>query len=288
VHPDFYDFPKAADMKCLDFRAKTYHLHIKGALHSKMVLIDGKVTIMGSKNFDSDTGMEYTIALEGSVTMAMRQDFASVWGETLPRLTDGGITAPCTGDIPILYLGRVEGKIIGAHNEHAAQDAGWLAALESAKKEVYIQTPNFNSKVVEDKLIETLKRGVKVTIVSSYKAGDAVEPLDRESVGTNEDTIDKIRKSLSQDDATQERLKFCWFIGKRLGDNPRPKKEEWSHVKAMIVDKEFAIVGSGNQDPQSWYHSRENNVLLDDPTTAVAVYKELLRQQQSLKFCFNA
>ena len=37
-------------------------------------------------------------------------------------------------------------------------------------------------------------------------------------------------------------------------------------VKLLIVDDSVAIMGSGNQDVQSWYHSQEINVLIDSPS----------------------
>jgi phosphatidylserine/phosphatidylglycerophosphate/cardiolipin synthase-like enzyme len=33
----------------------------------------------------------------------------------------------------------------------------------------------------------------------------------------------------------------------------------------MSVDDQIAILGSGNQDTQSWYHSQEVNVMVDSP-----------------------
>ena len=47
------------------------------------------------------------------------------------------------------------------------------------------------------------------------------------------------------------------------------------------------IFGSGNQDPQSWYHSREDNLLVDDPTETIRVRQLLQAPQQSLQHCFH-
>ena len=33
----------------------------------------------------------------------------------------------------------------------------------------------------------------------------------------------------------------------------------------MAVDDQIAILGNGNQDTQSWFHSQEINVLVDSP-----------------------
>ena len=40
-----------------------------------------------------------------------------------------------------------------------------------------------------------------------------------------------------------------------------------------------------NHDPQSWYHSRENNVLVDDRETVKMVMGAMLVRQQSLGHC---
>ena len=49
----------------------------------------------------------------------------------------------------------------------------------------------------------------------------------------------------------------------------------------------FLFVRSGNQDPQSWFHSREDNVLVDDPEETQRVVKLLLEPQQSLQHCYH-
>jgi len=71
-------------------------------------------------------------------------------------------------------------------------------------------------------------------------------------------------KSLSP--AGRERLHYFWYVAK---DQTEPivqhKKRRSCHIKLMIVDEHIGIVGNGNQDTQSWYHSQEINVMLDSP-----------------------
>lgn len=83
----------------------------------------------------------------------------------------------------------------------------------------------------------------------------------------------------------RKRLKICWFLGKRVNV---PSEKEWTHVKSMTVDDQFAIIGTGNQDPQSWYHSREQNYIIDDVATTMKIKRMLLKSQQSLTRCFNS
>jgi len=171
-----------------------------------------------------------------------------------------------------------------SENEDSPQDVAWLKALEVATDEVYIQTPDMCTKTMAQAIVNTVKRGVNVHIVTSYRQQDFNEFVSPGSKGSNYQTGVWIKSQL-EDSEYADRFKACWYIGTRVKE-VKPNPKEWSHVKAMVVDKQFAMVGSGNQDPTSWYHSRECNLLIDDPTTAVAMYNELQRPQQSLAKCF--
>lgn len=52
------------------------------------------------------------------------------------------------------------------------------------------------------------------------------------------------------------------------------------HVKFMAIDGQCAIIGNGNQDTQSWVHSQEMNVLIDDKKL-VDDWMDQLRTNQS-------
>lgn len=55
-----------------------------------------------------------------------------------------------------------------------------------------------------------------------------------------------------------------WYTGK---DQVRPlnavKKQRNCHIKFAAYDDEVLIIGNGNQDSQSWFHSQEVNVMID-------------------------
>ena len=63
-----------------------------------------------------------------------------------------------------------------------------------------------------------------------------------------------------------DHLKVCWYSGD--GVNQIYGKDSAyggpSHVKYLSADNKIAIVGSGNMDSQSWNHSHEFNVLVDN------------------------
>jgi len=260
--PSSQNLPDPKDIPWIDFRVITYHRHVLGALHSKMMIIDGKTLIMGSKNMDGDISMEYMYVLEGVVASSLRADFKRIWKEPIP---DDDIPTLVTAydpskDFPVVVVSRTEGDHLLSENIHAPQDQAWLKSMDVAKKNVYIQTPNFCERAIAQKVLETLERGIEVTLVVSYRQQDFNEAVNPTAVGSNSGTMEMLYKEMKKLNIPNPKLKWCWYIGKRAGPSPKPTQVEWSHIKAMVVDDEFAIIGSGNQDPQTWYHSRENNL----------------------------
>lgn len=55
-------------------------------------------------------------------------------------------------------------------------------------------------------------------------------------------------------------------------------------VKFMAVDDQIAILGNGNQDTQSWFHSQEVNVLVDSPQLVNEWIKGIDANQNTHKF----
>lgn len=51
-------------------------------------------------------------------------------------------------------------------------------------------------------------------------------------------------------------------------------------VKFLSVDSSVAILGNGNQDSQSWFHSQECNLMIDSPSL-VAGWEAQLRGNQN-------
>jgi len=284
--PQELNLPNPDELEWVDFKMIHWHSGVLGALHSKMMLIDGKTLIMGSKNLDGDTSMEYMYVLEGAVVSSMRADFQDIWGDPIPALPIL-VTDYKDGDFPVVVVSRSAGADITADEIHSPQNQAWLKSMDVATKAVYIQTPNFCERAIAHKVLETVKRGIEVTIVTSIRQQDFNEAVGRTSMGSNSGTMEDLFADLKNHPKTLGKLKWCWYIGIRSGPSPNPTQAEWSHVKSMVVDDEFAIIGSGNQDPQTWFHSRENNLLMDNPDVAKRIKKELLRPQQSLKWCYT-
>ena len=293
IKPHKVDLPDPDALTNIELRVKNYHLNTLGALHAKMIIVDGKVLLTGSKNLDGDVPMEFMARFQGPVAFTARQDFLDVWDEPVSDLPPQANvrTHPSLAikEVPMLNVGTVEGSHMVSHSEHNPQDQAWITLLENAKSEILIHSPNFVAERAAKLVLDAVRRGVTVKIITSFHQQDFNEKIQPSSIGDNYKTAKWLFQQLEKDGdkAALDRLRVCWFIGKRVQGNPTPQPDpkEWAHIKAMFVDQQIAMFGTGNMDGQSWYHSRENNVLIDDAATTQSVMRTILSTQQSLQFC---
>ncbi|KDR78755.1 hypothetical protein GALMADRAFT_244306 [Galerina marginata CBS 339.88] len=169
---------------------------------------------------------------------------------------------------PIAMVNRKPRGAIEYTDINNPQDMAWLAGMHYAQKTVFIQTPTYNAAAVVDATMAAIRRGIEVTLYACLGYNDGGEALPLQG-GTNEVVVAKMFKELQPEQ--RKLFKVYWYTGK---DMCRPvnasKKQRNCHVKIMIIDDHIGIMGNGNQDSQSWYHSQEANILIDSP----AVCKE--------------
>lgn len=285
IKPEMFDLPSELDLPNIDFRVKTFHRSLVGAIHSKLLIVDGHIFVAGSKNLDAFEGFEYANWLEGAVATSARSDFQDAWRDTLPPAPNATVRTAKPGDYSILYLPRTTSHELTNFNEDNPQDQAWLTAMDVAQDHVFIMTPSFNCKTIFDKVIEVVQKGIKVTIITNFKYEDRAQRLYPDNVGDNIKTVQEVYKRI-KDHPNADLLDVCYFLGNRVNP-PLPAAKEVSHVKFMSVDDEFYIFGSGNHDAQSWHHSREVNLLIDDPRKTVEMRQLLMSRQNSLKICFR-
>jgi phosphatidylserine/phosphatidylglycerophosphate/cardiolipin synthase-like enzyme len=167
-----------------------------------------------------------------------------------------------------------------------------LQLFEQARRAIYIQTPNLTCKAVIHALLDALKRGVDVTIVTSrnmmlleqlvtagtttsWCIGSLVRRFRRlraalhrgDSAGTIHD-LEAGRRSLGRLHVSYFRARSSASSSRREGrplisgrTHPDAEEPVHSHLKLTIVDGEYTVLGSGNMDRASWYTSQELGVL---------------------------
>ncbi|KAG6334065.1 hypothetical protein ID866_5028 [Astraeus odoratus] len=159
------------------------------------------------------------------------------------------------------------------------QDIAWLAGLKYARRTVFIQSPTFNARPAVEGVLNAVRRGVECTLYLDVGFNDGGEALPGQG-GTNEQVAKKMYTALGEEE--RQRLRMFWYTGK---DQIKPinasARKRNCHVKLMIIDNSVGIVGNGNQDTQSWFHSQEVNVMIDNPKVCEEWLDAIRRNQNT-------
>ncbi|KAG2066327.1 hypothetical protein BDR04DRAFT_1106891 [Suillus decipiens] len=169
------------------------------------------------------------------------------------------------GECPMALVNRAPSGSPGNHASslHNTQDAAWLAGLKYAQRKVFVQSPTLNAAPVVEGILNAVRRGIQCILYIDVGFNDGGEALPGQG-GTNEEVSKTMFAQLMEEE--KDKLKLYWYTGK---DQIKPinasAQKRNCHVKLMIIDDSVGIVGNGNQDTQSWYHSQEVNVMVDNP-----------------------
>ncbi|KAM0753164.1 hypothetical protein T439DRAFT_311834 [Meredithblackwellia eburnea MCA 4105] len=186
---------------------------------------------------------------------------------------------------PIAMVNRGPHGSPGHQDVRVAQDAAWLAGIRYAQSNVFIQTPTLNAKPIVRAIIEACTSGGKngtgleITLFLDLGFNDKGESIPFQG-GTNEEVVFRLYDAL-RPLKKEKNLHVYWYTGK---DQTKPlnavHKSRNCHVKFMSIDHQCGIVGNGNQDSQSWFHSQECNILIDN-AQIVQDWEDQLRTNQS-------
>jgi len=93
----------------------------------------------------------------------------------------------------------------------------------------------------------------------------------------------KLTSSLTQEQSSL--LQIHYYVAK---DQDHPIHHSFGqrscHIKLLIADGHVAIQGSGNQDTQSWFHSQEMNVMIDNEEVCRKWREGIERNQNTARF----
>ncbi|CEH16144.1 MITOCHONDRIAL CARDIOLIPIN HYDROLASE [Ceraceosorus bombacis] len=183
--------------------------------------------------------------------------------------------------VPMALVNRRPHGTPGHNDIRNAQDAAWLAGFRYAKRHVFIQSPTLNATPIKHAILHACRRGVRVELWLGLGFNDKSESMPFQG-GTNEQVVTRLYRQLRREGkGDEDNLEIYWYTGK---DMTRPlnavRKQRNCHVKYAQFDDQVAIIGSGNQDTQSWYHSQEINVMLDSKEI-VKEWNDGLRRNQS-------
>ena len=281
--------PQLIDLQVVDFQASG----ILGADHAKTVTVDGTETIVMGANVTEDYGKnpdmwDAGFRMRGEVAQSIHADFAKMWGDGRQWLCarkaepardpEGVNAAPGCWSPPakatttdVRVPGACMPMLVATHPRNGApfpranndnpQAQVFLSALELAERQVLIQSPNLNEDAIKKAIVSAVRRGITVRLLLSMKFEETAESLPGRG-GGNEATAADLYQQLEDLPSACSRLQIHWYSkdGKVAVEGTRPPA---SHVKYLSVDGQVVVVGSANQDVQSWRNSHELNVATD-------------------------
>lgn len=162
-----------------------------------------------------------------------------------------------------------------------------LKLFQEATTEVYLHTPNLTSPPVISQVLETLGRGVDVTIVTGRSmmvweqvltAGTTTarciarlkkryqQLLDS---GRNQNRRLQQEVDLEAQHISPGSLRIQYF--KPIAGSTVQEEPVHDHIKLTIVDRKHTVLGSGNMDRASWFTSQELGILIHSDAFAEAI-----------------
>ncbi|EEH48038.1 uncharacterized protein PADG_04122 [Paracoccidioides brasiliensis Pb18] len=174
----------------------------------------------------------------------------------------------------------------------------------SAKKEIYIITPNITARPVVNGLLKALERGVDVTIVTNTNLM-VLEQLVTAGTTTKRCMKDLIRqhkkllKSGARDEEeggqetnTRGELRIRYWEARNMGRDVNGESAfRRTHLKLTIVDRAVVIFGSGNMDRASWYTSQEVGVAMYSTDVAKKILDgdgPLTDVERCTRYCYQS
>jgi phosphatidylserine/phosphatidylglycerophosphate/cardiolipin synthase-like enzyme len=261
------------DPRYVQVQVKPYGQWVVGVLHSKDVVVDGREALVTGFNLQrsSDLNVNWYDAgflFQGDVVHTLREEFADAAKRVrLPLGADPSAGKDLGGRVPMLLVGRPSDDDPAARDTRNSQDQVFVALFNHAQRSIHAASPNLSAPPVLQALVQACQRGVHVQLLLSKGFNQTKADLPFAG-GPNGDLVAQLEAEV-QALGVSGNLEIHWESddGRSpvVGNGPSA-----AHVKYTSVDGQVAVVGSTNLDNQSWYHSREIDVVVDSAALARA------------------
>lgn len=257
IPKEWHENMKAAGVKLGEFgKAKWYSLEeLNYRTHRKILTVDGKVGFTGGVGLDDqwqgnaqdkEHWRDTMVRIEGPVVRLMEGAFNENFVETLGPVTpvvDPPAQVPAE---PLDTAIMLRSSPTGGANDLKRL---YLLTIAAARRTLDIATPYFVTDESTDwALAEARRRGVRVRILVEGDLTDAM-PV-------------KYASRQSYDRLMEQGIAIYEYQPTML------------HVKAMVVDGTWSIIGSANFDNRSLELNDEMNVAISDPGLAARLLQD--------------
>jgi len=226
--------------------------------HRDITVVDGSVAFLGGagiadhwhKAHADGPGWRDTMArVEGPVVAAIQGVFAENWLECCGEIITGSEFFP-----PLERAGTTTGIVVRSSPSDRATVSRVLfqMLIEGADRDLRISTPYFlPDRTLREALVSTAARGVRVTVVVPGPVTDQrwVRIASRRNYGE------------------------LLAAGIRIFEY----QPSMTHVKALLVDEAWSIIGTTNVDNRSFEHNDEVNLAALDPAIVQRLLEDFER-----------
>lgn len=180
-------------------------------------------------------------------------------------------------NIPTGVVGRE--SAVGKGFPDSPQNDAFITILRNAKSHINVASPSLNSMNLMQEIVNAIKRDVDVNFLLSEHYQDYNFHL--QEGGSNQMAVEWIKEEINKFKKANPNkevgdFNLRWFVTRSGNISGKIEKEPFkfktrinekfwnhNHTKFLSADNQIAMVGSANFDQQSWYNSREFNMIFD-------------------------
>jgi len=227
--------------------------------HREILVVDGRVAFVGGAGIadwwhrehakDQRGWRDTMVRLEGPVVAAIQGVFAENWLECGGEILTGREFFP-----PLERAGGSAAMVVRSSPSDRAtvSRVTFELLLEGARREIRISTPYFlPDRPFRRALRDTVRGGVNVTVLVP-------------GARTDQRWV-RIASRRNYDELLKAGVRIFEY------------EPSMTHVKALIVDRRWSVVGTTNVDNRSFEHNDEINLLIDDPGLAERLNEDFER-----------
>ncbi|NMB14218.1 MAG: cardiolipin synthase [Gallicola sp.] len=227
--------------------------------HRKIVVIDGYVGFTGGINLADEyinkvkrfgTWKDSAVRLTGEAVYSLTTMFLSLWSHYEESTEPFESFLPSALSVPVQHQGYVQPFNDSPLDSEAVCETVYLNAINAAKKYVYITTPYLIlSRELENALCNVAKAGIDVRIITPHIPDKKIVFM-----------------------VTRSYYKRLIHAGVQIYEYT----PGFIHAKNLVIDDEFAVVGTINMDFRSMYLHFECGVWMYESPAVKDIYDDFI------------